>query len=223
MSNPSMPEADDSCADRSKIQQDLKSDRNQAIGQAIDSTIVNFAGDGQVINLTINDRIPTASLPPSNIVVQNLTQQEYRQRQVLLNKVRDAWVKGVLEKSLHARVSIELGLQERPDLVQQPFSDVAEFAAAPGQALPEGTPATTVFERLGSGKTIALLKLAEDAIIRRIGFANDRTEPDLRQQIPVVFNLSSSQSIAYGASEAIKQWLIQELLEKDRVSRYNER
>jgi predicted NACHT family NTPase len=139
---------------------------------------------GKEFNLTINDRIPTASLPPSNIVVQNLTQQEYRQRQVLLNKVKDAWVKGVLEKSLHARVSIELGLQERPDLVQQPFSDVAEFAAAPGQALPDGTPATTAFDRLGSGrtllivgelgsgKTIALLKLAEDAI--------DRTEPDLR-------------------------------------------
>jgi NACHT domain len=202
-----------------QIQQDLKGDRNQAIGQAIDSTIVNFAGDGQVINLTINDRIPTASLPPSNIVVQNLTQQEYRQRQVLLNKVRDAWVKGVLEKSLHARVSIELGLQERPDLVQQPFSDVAEFAAAPGQALPEGTPATTVFDRLGtgrtllivgepgSGKTIALLKLAEDAI--------DRTEPDLRQQIPVVFNLSSWAR----KPQSIEQWLIQELLEKYQVSK----
>jgi hypothetical protein len=94
---------------RPQIQQNLKGDRNQAIGQAIDSTIVNFAGDGQVINLTINDRIPTASLPPSNIVVQHLTQPEYRQQQVLLNKVRDAWVKGVLEKSLHARVSIELG------------------------------------------------------------------------------------------------------------------
>lgn len=202
-----------------QTQQDLKGDRNQAIGQAIDSTIVNFAGDGQVINLTINDRIPTASLPPSNIVVQNLTQPEYRQRQVLLNKVRDAWVKGVLEKSLHARVSIELGLQERPDLVQQPFSDVAEFAAAPGQALPEGTPATDVFDRLGSGrtllivgepgsgKTIALLKLAEDAI--------DRTEPDLRQQIPVVFNLSSWAR----KQQSIEQWLIQELLEKYQVSK----
>jgi hypothetical protein len=203
----------------SQIKQDLKSDRNQAIGQAIDSTIVNFTGDRQVINLTINDRIPTASLPPSNIVVQNLTQQEYRQRQVLLNKVRDAWVKGVLEKSLHARVSIELGLQERPDLVQQPFSDVAEFAAAPGQVLPEGTPATTVFDRLGtgrtllivgepgSGKTIALLKLAADVI--------DRTDPDLRQQIPVVFNLSSWAR----KQQSIEQWLIQELLEKYQVSK----
>jgi predicted NACHT family NTPase len=202
-----------------QIQQDLKGDRNQTIGQANDSTIINFAGDGQVINLTINDRIPTASLPPSHIVVQNLTQQEYRQRQVLLNKVRDAWVKGVLEKSLHARVSIELGLQERLDLVQQPFSDVAEFAAAPGQVLSEGTSTTTVFDRLGSGrtllivgepgsgKTIALLKLAEDAI--------DRTEPDLRQQIPVVFNLSSWAR----KQQSIEQWLIQELLEKYQVSK----
>jgi hypothetical protein len=42
-----------------QIQQDLKGDRNQAI----DSTIVNFAGDGQVINLTINDRIPSCIAP----------------------------------------------------------------------------------------------------------------------------------------------------------------
>jgi hypothetical protein len=51
--------------------------------KAIDRTIFNFAGDRQVINLTIDDQISTASLPPSNIVMQNLTQQEYRQRQVL--------------------------------------------------------------------------------------------------------------------------------------------
>jgi NACHT domain len=219
MEDPAPPPSEDDSDPNPEIKQGVNGDRNQVIGQAIDSTIVNFAGDGQVINLTINDRIPTASLPPSNIVVQNLTQQEYRQRQVLLNKVRDAWVKGVLEKSLHARVSIELGLQERPDLVQQPFSDVAEFAAAPGQALPEGTPATTVFDRMGSGrtllivgepgsgKTIVLLKLAEDAI--------DRTEPDLRQQIPVVFNLSSWAR----KPQSIEQWLIQELLEKYQVSK----
>jgi hypothetical protein len=47
--------------------------------KAIDSTIINFASDRQVINLTIDDRISTASLPTSNIVMQKLTQQEYRQ------------------------------------------------------------------------------------------------------------------------------------------------
>jgi hypothetical protein len=59
----------------------------------------------------------------------------------------------------------------------------------------------------GSGKTIALLKLAEDAL--------DRTEPDLRQQIPVVFNLSSWAR----KPQSIEQWLIQELLEKYQVSK----
>ena len=59
MEDPALsPSADDLDPDF-QIQQHLKGDRNQAIGQAIDSTIVNFAGDGQVINLTINDRIPT--------------------------------------------------------------------------------------------------------------------------------------------------------------------
>lgn len=41
---------------------------------------------------------------------QSLTQQEYRWRQVLLNKVKDSWIKGVLENSLHAKVLFELDI-----------------------------------------------------------------------------------------------------------------
>jgi GTPase SAR1 family protein len=199
---PSPPEDDSD----PEIMQDVDGDGNQVIGQVIGAVVTN--------HITINNRIPAVSLPPSNIVVETLAQQEYRQRQVLLNKVKDYWVKSVLEKSLHARVSIELGLQERPDLVQQPFSDVAEFEPSPGQALPGGTSVTAVFVgegvggtllivgEPGSGKTIALLKLAEDII--------DRTEPDLRQQIPVVFNLSSWAI----KPQSIEQWLIRELDEQ---------
>ncbi|MGH2415439.1 MAG: NACHT domain-containing protein [Microcystaceae cyanobacterium] len=103
--------------------------------------------------------------------------------------------------------------------MQRPFSGVAEFSDAPGQALPEGTQATKVFEQMGegrtllilgepgAGKTITLLKLAEDLIVR--------TEPDLRQPIPVVFNLSSWAR----KPQTIKQWLVQELLEKYQVSK----
>lgn len=201
-----------------QIEQDVKGDRNQVIGQAIDSTVVNFAGEGQVIHLTIHDRVPENSAPPSISEVKPLTQQEYRQRQVLLNKVRDFWIKGVLEKSLHARVLIELGLQERLDLVQRPFSGAAEFSETSGQALPAGTHATAIFDQMeagrtllilgepGSGKTITLLKLTEDLIAR--------TEADLRQPIPVVLNLSSWASKA----QTITQWLVQELLEKYQVS-----
>jgi NACHT domain len=199
------------------IQLDLDGNGNQAIGKAIDSTIVNFGGNGQVINVTVNDRIPAPLIPPSNIVEQQLTYEEDRQRRVLLNRVKEDWVEGVLEKSLHERVSIELGLEKRPKLVKKTFSDVDEFVDAPGQALPEGTSVNTVFDRMGSGrtllivgepgagKTIALLKVAKDVIAR--------TKPDLRQQIPVVFNLSSWAR----KPQSIEKWLIQELLERYQV------
>ena len=58
----------------------------------------------------------------------------------------------------------------------------------------------------GSGKTITLLKLAEDLLVR--------TETDLRQPIPVVLNLSSWAR----KTQTIAQWLVQELLEKYQVS-----
>lgn len=201
------------------IQQNVQGDRSQVIGQAIDSTIVNFAGEGQVIHLTIHDRVPEQSAPPPIHEIKPLTQQDYRQRQILLSKVRDYWVKGVLEKSLHARVLIELGLQKRLDLVRQPFSGVDEFTEVSGQALPQGTDATKVFDHMtvgrtllilgepGSGKTITLLKLAQDLLAR--------TETDLRQPIPVVLNLSSW----VRKTQTIAQWLVQELLEKYQVSK----
>jgi hypothetical protein len=69
MEDPFHSQPPDDSEPNPQITQGVNGDRNQAIGQAIDSTIVNFAGDGQVINLTINDRIPTASLPALNIVV----------------------------------------------------------------------------------------------------------------------------------------------------------
>lgn len=153
------------------------------------------------------------------MTVQPLTQQEYRQRQILLNKVRDYWVKGVLENSLYARALIELGLQRRLDLVKQPFSGVGEFTEVSEQALPHGNNATEVFDHMevgrtllilgepGSGKTITLLKLAQNLLAR--------TETDLRQPIPVVLNLSSWAR----KTQTIAQWLVQELLEKYQVSK----
>lgn len=194
-----------------QIHQSAMGDRNQVIGQMLGGIVIN--------QLTIHDRVPVAVALPPISVAPSLTQQEYRQRQVLLTKVKEYWIKGVLETSLHARALIELGLQNRPDLVQRPFREVAEFPEVSGQALVEGTSATTVFEQMGagrtllilgepgSGKTITLLELAEDLIIR--------TEKDLSQPIPVVFNLSSWAK----KPQAIEQWLIQELLEKYQVSK----
>jgi hypothetical protein len=198
-----------------QIQQNVEGDGNQVIGQVTEGNVFgNITG-----NVTIYDRVPVSSMPPQISVMPTLTQQEYLQRQVLLDKVQKFWVKGVLENSLHSRALIELGLQERLDLVKQPFSGVGEFLDAPGQVLPDGTQTTAVFDEMGkgrtllilgepgAGKTIALLKLAEDLIVR--------TAPDLRQQVPVVFNLSSWAR----KPQTIEKWLVQELLEKYQVSK----
>jgi GTPase SAR1 family protein len=202
-----------------QIQQDATGDRNQVIGQVSDSTIVNFAGERQVINLTIHDRVPQSSVPPPVVTAQMFSQQEYRQRKVLLNRVKEYWVKGVLEKSLHSTTLIELGLEERTDALQYPFQEVMTDTSVPRQALPDGTNATIVFNRMeagrtllilgepGSGKTIMLLKLTQDLIAR--------SEEDLSQPIPVVFNLSS-----WGKKQlSIAEWLVQESIEKYQVSR----
>ncbi|HIK17392.1 MAG TPA: NACHT domain-containing protein [Leptolyngbyaceae cyanobacterium M33_DOE_097] len=192
------------------IQQEIKGDRNQVIGQVTGGIVIN--------QLTIHERIPATAEPPITSVVKPLTQQEYRQRKVLLNKVKAYWINGVLQASLHTKALIELGLQERSDLIQKPFSGVEEFSQAPGQALPDEASVTSVFHQSGegrtllilgepgSGKTIALLKLTQDLIAR--------TEADLGQPIPVAFNLSSWAR----KPQSINNWLIQELLEKYQVS-----
>jgi adenylate kinase family enzyme len=145
---------------------------------------------------------------------QSLTQVEYRQRKVLLSKVKEYWIKGVLERSLHIKAMIELGLEERLDAVERPFSGFEELPEGSRQILPTGTGATEVFNKIGegrtllilgepgSGKTITLLKLAQNLIAS--------AEENVSCLIPVVFNLSS-----WGSKhQTIADWLVQELWSK---------
>ncbi|MEM6252849.1 MAG: NACHT domain-containing protein [Cyanobacteria bacterium P01_D01_bin.156] len=148
-----------------------------------------------------------------------INQQEYRWRQVLLDKVKQSWIDGVLKKSLHMQVLIELGLEDRNEYIQNPLEKVEEFPSNPGQVFPEGTAAADIFEDIGagrtllilgepgSGKTVTLLKLAESLIAR--------TENDLSQPLPVVVNLSSWAK----QRKSIGDWLAQELYEIYQVSK----
>lgn len=150
---------------------------------------------------------------------QPLTQVEYRQRKVLLSKVKEYWIEGVLNKSLHTQAMIELGLEKRSDVVDRPFRGFEELPEESRQILPTGTGATEVFNQIGegrtllilgepgAGKTITLLKLAQNLI--------DRAEGGLSRLIPVVFNLSS-----WGSKrQTIADWLVQELWSKYQVPR----
>ena len=157
-----------------------------------------------------------------------LSRQESRNRLILLNKVRNYWIKGVLETSLHGRVLIELGLEERLDAVVRPWSVAWENCDMRSHPLPPGTCLIDKFDAIGagrtllilgepgSGKTITLLELTKDLI--------ERTELDLTQPIPVVFNLSSwsshKQTLAQQNSAAsFVNWLVQELHTKYQVSK----
>jgi len=144
----------------------------------------------------------------------SLTPQECRNRQDLLKKVNKFWVKDVLEKSLHNQVPIELGLEERPDAVANPWSVILDTGDSSPQPLPDGTKIIDIFDQIGigrtllilgepgAGKTTTLLELTRDLIAR--------AEQDVNLLIPVVFNLSSW----VNKRQTIADWLVEELGEK---------
>jgi hypothetical protein len=135
--------------------------------------------------------------------------QRGRNRHAMLELVKNAWVKGVLEQSLHGAAMIELGLEKRADAVEKPWDMVLQMPDRPNRQLPPGTRMVNVFDEMsqallilgepGSGKTTMLLDLTRDAICR--------AEKDPTLPIPVVFNLSSWAE----KRQPIAEWLMDEL------------
>lgn len=168
----------------------------------------------QILLTPLADSLPQKSLPTAA-----KSRQDYRDRQILLNKVKNYWIKGVLETSLHDKALIELGLEERLNAVDRPWGLEWESPEADRQPLPQGTRILDPFKSLGvgrtllilgdpgSGKTTTLLELTRDLIAT--------AEQDFYHLIPVVFNLSSWA----GGKQAIADWLVQELYTKYQVSK----
>ncbi|MEM9164589.1 MAG: NACHT domain-containing protein, partial [Cyanobacteria bacterium P01_F01_bin.4] len=159
-------------------------------------------------------RLPLpASPPPSPSPPTALSQQSFRNRQALLNKVKRFWIQGVLENSLHGQVLLTLGMEERLDAIAPPWNITWAADGQPARLLPEGTSVIDIFDQIGegrtllilgepgSGKTTTMLMLARELLLR--------SEQDVR--IPVVFNLSSWQG------EPISDWLVAELNSKYQV------
>lgn len=148
--------------------------------------------------------------------VQPLAQREYRYRQALLNRVKDSWIKGFLENSLHNNALIEFNIKEHPDAVQRPFEDVDDVPVELDESFEE-LQATQIYAQMGTGrtllilgepgagKTITLLKIAQRLVAR--------SEQDLSQPIPVVFTLSSWAN----KRQSIAEWLVEELNNRYKV------
>jgi len=132
-----------------------------------------------------------------------------RGRRQMLARVRHDWIETVLDQSLYRLARLDLGLEDRPDAVENPLTLLVQEADRPARPLLPGTPISAAFDDQGgallilgapgSGKTTLLLELAHDLL--------DRAEQDEDHEIPVVFNLSSWAV----ERRPLTEWLVEEL------------
>jgi hypothetical protein len=114
------------------------------------------------------------------------------ERSILIQRVRHAWIAGVLEPSLANTAKLTLGLKHRPDLLDNAHP-ARQRPAQPAQLLPDCRPISEIFDAAGggllilgesgAGKTTLLLTLARELL--------ERAENDPGRPIPVVINLAS--------------------------------
>lgn len=145
-----------------------------------------------------------------------LETQDERNRRIMLNKVQSIWIEGVLQKSLHGFTKIELGMVDTPGMVNHPWDLILDLDEERKKVLP-GTKLTEVLVSMqnallilgapGSGKTVTLLELAQEAI--------QNAKMDYSLPIPVLFNLSSWAD----KKQQLPDWLITELNKKYQIPR----
>ena len=158
---------------------------------------------------TLPQPVPAASGAPATASTRAPTVPTDRNRQRMLKRVHTTWIAGVLEQSLHGAALIELGLEEKADVLDNPWRLLMQEVDRPTQPLPGGTRITQVYDATeggllilgepGAGKTTLLLELARDLL--------GRAQTSENAPIPVVFNLSSWAKKRL----ALSDWLVEEL------------
>src|SRR6266700_84162 len=153
--------------------------------------------------------VPAASGAPATASTRALAVPTDRNRPRMLKRVHATWIAGVLEQSLHGAALLVLGLEEKADVLDNPWRLLMQEVDRPAQSLPGGTRITQVYDATeggllilgepGAGKTTLLLELARDLL--------DRAQTSENAPIPVVFNLSAwaKKRLALG------DWLVEEL------------
>src|SRR5271165_2988433 len=140
--------------------------------------------------------------------------EEHRsQLLVLLDRVKETWVDGVLRNSLYNEALISLGKRPIEEAVEPPWKHVVELSSQRSQRILQDRNITTVCDvtclllivgEPGSGKTTTLLELAAHLITR--------AKSDAKERVPFVLNLSS-----WKKKQPLAEWIAVELSEKYRV------
>jgi hypothetical protein len=154
-----------------------------------------------------------------NVIIAADEEERARRRRnlrILLNKVKQFWIVGVLERSLAGAVLLELNKQYFPELIERPLNTISPIWDRPVRDVPvnkslaqifdENDHALLIVDGIGSGKTTTLLELTRDSIAQ--------AEQDPTQPIPVVLNLSS-----WTPGNSIASWAIDELSNKYQIPR----
>ncbi|MBM4426401.1 MAG: hypothetical protein FJ031_04090 [Chloroflexi bacterium] len=136
-------------------------------GDVRDSNVI--IGDNNTVNQIIIQKF-------FNIFKSDAETLEQRNRRILLNHVENAWIKGVLDASLHGAALLDLGIKQDPEAVTKyPWAIKKEST---DETLPAGTSMLEIFDSIGmgrsllilgapgSGKTTMLLELARGLIAR---------------------------------------------------------
>ena len=137
--------------------------------------------------------------------------QEIQTRQVLINKVRNYWVRVVLEQLSCNLSLVKLSLEERLDVLEKSGGVVYETPNQLRQTLPSNTKILDYFTQLGEGGTLLILgETGSDQTKTMLELAKDLlsiAESNVMFPLPVVLDLSSYK----GMGQTFVNWLVQEL------------
>lgn len=157
--------------------------------------------NGELSSLGITE----ARLYPS--LIDPPDEEQRAQLLILLNRVNEYWIDGVLKQSLYHQILITLGKHAMNDAVESPWNQTIDLPTQRQQLQLSNSRIETVFDATGlllilgepgSGKSITLLELASLLI--------NRAATDSKERIPVVLNLSSWKS-----SQTLFEWISEKL------------
>lgn len=151
--------------------------------------------------------VPARATRPAGPAVISPERQRYA-RTAMLRQVRSLWIDRVLDRSIHRRTLLDLGLEHRRDLVDHPWDVlVGRDGDEPRSVDPDAgllsildaDGALLILGAPGAGKSTMLLGLARDLL--------DRAQADAGEPIPVVFRLAS-----WGRTgKPLAEWIVDEL------------